>query len=62
MKCIDKLNKKEFSLNEIYGFEKELQVKYPKNRHVKDKIRQQLQFLRDKDYLAFLRRGKYKVI
>ena len=62
MKCIDKLNKKEFSLNEVYGFEKELQLKYPKNRHVKDKIRQQLQFLRNKDYLAFLGKGRYKVI
>ncbi|MBL7197639.1 MAG: restriction endonuclease [Candidatus Omnitrophica bacterium] len=62
MKCIDKLNKKEFSLNEIYSYEKELRLKYPKNRHIKDKIRQQLQFLRDKGYLTFLGKGRYKVI
>lgn len=61
MKCIDKLNKKEFSLNEIYGYEQELILKYPKNKHVKDKIRQQLQLLRDKEYLAFLGKGRYKI-
>jgi len=62
MKCIDRLDKREFSLNEIYAFEKELSLKYPKNRHVKDKIRQQLQFLRDKRYLTFLGKGKYRVL
>lgn len=62
MKCIDKLNRKEFSLNEIYGYGQELSLKYPKNKHIKDKIRQQLQFLRNKRYLTFLGKGKYKVI
>lgn len=62
MGCIDKLNKKEFSLDEIYGFENVLSQKHPENKHVKDKIRQQLQFLRDKGYLEFLDKGKYKLI
>ncbi len=61
MKCIDKLGKKEFSLQEVYQFEEYLQNKHPNNQHVKDKIRQQLQFLRDKGYLEFLDRGKYKL-
>lgn len=61
MNCIDKLDKKNFSLKEIYNFEKELNVKHPNNKHIKDKIRQQLQFLRDKDYLEFLGNGKYKL-
>ncbi len=61
MKCIDRLNKKEFSLAEIYQFEEYLKIKYPNNEHLKDKIRQQLQFLRDKNYLEFLGRGKYKL-
>jgi type II restriction enzyme len=61
MKCIDKLGKKEFSLQEVYQFEKYLQDKHPSNQYVKDKIRQQLQFLRDKGYLEFLDRGKYKL-
>jgi type II restriction enzyme len=59
--CIDKLGKDEFTLDEIYSFEKHLSQKHPKNRHVKDKIRQQLQFLRDKDYLEFVSRGKYRL-
>jgi type II restriction enzyme len=61
MNCIDDLGKKEFSLNEIYNYENSLSRKHPKNRHVKDKIRQQLQFLRDKNYLKFLDRGQYKL-
>jgi len=62
MKCIDRLNKKEFSLQEMYGFEKDLKLKYPNNKHIKDKIRQQLQFLRNKGYLEFRGKGKYKLI
>ena len=61
MNCIDKLGKKEFSLNEIYNFENILSKKYPENKHVKDKIRQQLQFLRDKGYLEFSSRGNYRL-
>lgn len=61
MNCIDKIDKKEFSLNEVYAFEMRLKQKYPNNRHIKDKIRQQLQFLRDKGYLDFITRGKYKL-
>jgi len=61
MSCIDKLNRQEFTLDEVYSFENLLSKKHPGNRHVKDKIRQQLQFLRDKGYLEFLERGKYKL-
>lgn len=61
MNCIDKLNKKVFSLSEIYNFENILNNKHPKNRHVKDKIRQQLQFLRDKGYIEFLGNGNYRL-
>jgi type II restriction enzyme len=62
MNCVDKLNKSEFSLQEIYAFENILAIKYPNNKHIKDKIRQQLQFLRDNGYLEFLGNGKYKLI
>ena len=61
MNCIDVLNKKEFTLGEIYKFENILSQKYPENKHVKDKIRQQLQFLRDKGYLEFIESGKYRI-
>lgn len=61
MNCIDALNKKEFTLQEIYHFEQNLKVIYPKNKHIKDKIRQQLQILRDNGYLKFIDRGNYKL-
>jgi len=61
MRCVDTLGKKEFTLNEIYYFESELSRLHPKNRHIKDKIRQQLQFLRDKGYLDFVTRGSYRI-
>lgn len=59
MKCIDKLGKKSFTLNEVYSFGNELRSLHSNNKHIKDKIRQQLQVLRDKDYLQFTSRGNY---
>lgn len=61
MNCIDKLGRNEFILSDIYAFENELGKRHPKNRHIKDKIRQQLQFLRNKGYLEFKGRGKYRL-
>ena len=46
----------------LYKFETELSQKHPLNRFVKDKIRQQLQVLRDKGYLEFKARGVYKIV
>jgi len=59
IKCIEKLNVKTFTLDELYKFEDLLRGKHPTNRHVRDKIRQQLQILRDKGYIRFTGRGKY---
>lgn len=61
MMCVENLGRREFSLNEVYGFEDTLSKKHPDNRHIKDKIRQQLQFLRDKGYLEFVERGRYRL-
>ena len=61
MMCVEKLGQKEFSLDEVYAFENELSRKHPENRHIKDKIRQKLQVLRDKGYLEFIRKGQYRV-
>ncbi|MDO8668542.1 MAG: DpnI domain-containing protein [bacterium] len=61
MRCVDKLNKNEFVLDDVYRFESELSKLHPENKHIKDKIRQQLQFLRDKGYLYFISKGKYKL-
>jgi len=61
MNCIDKIGKREFVLDEVYAFEKELKEKHPNNNFIKDKLRQQLQVLRDKGYLQFVSRGRYKL-
>ena len=61
MNCIDSLNKKEFTLQDMYAFEKDLSVIHPENKNIKPKIRQQLQFLRNKDYLEFVGDGKYRL-
>ncbi len=61
MNCIDALHKKEFTLIDLYKFEFELKNIHPDNKHIKDKIRQQLQFLRDKNYLDFIGSGKYRL-
>lgn len=61
MNCIDSLNIN-FNLNEMYQFESVLQAKHPNNHFIKDKIRQQLQILRDKGVIEFLGNGKYKKI
>ena len=62
LSCIEKIERTEFSLDDIYRFESELSKRHPNNNFVKDKIRQQLQVLRDKGYLEFVARGKYCLI
>lgn len=60
--CIERVPTIEFCLNDIYAFSSELQSKHPENNFVKDKIRQQLQLLRDKGFIEFTARGHYKKI
>jgi len=61
MKCVDLLSKKEFSLDEIYHFEESLKQKHPNNENIRPKIRQQLQILRDNNYIEFVGKGQYKL-
>jgi type II restriction enzyme len=60
--CVERIKKKEFSLDEVYVFESYLKAKHPLNNNVKAKIRQQLQFLRDKNVIRFVGRGQYKLV
>jgi type II restriction enzyme len=62
LKCLDKIDAKDFMLDEVYKFEEELKQKHPTNNFVKDKIRQQLQVLRDKNIIEFVSRGKYRKV
>ena len=52
--------RKEFTLLEIYTYISEMKAFYPNNNHVKDKIRQQLQHLRDGGIIKFTNKpGNY---
>lgn len=44
----------------MYEFADELAIKHPENDHIKDKIRQQLQVLRDKGLIEFKGRVIYR--
>ena len=52
----------EFSLQELYQYEEYFKLVYPSNFHIKDKLRQTLQNLRDKGLLIFLSQGNYQMI
>lgn len=57
---VREIEKREFQLEDVYGFAAHLQKLHPANRHVLDKIRQQLQVLRDLGLVEFLGRGRYR--
>lgn len=62
LNVVRSLNSKQFSLADVYAHEDELAKLHPGNRHVRDKIRQQLQALRDDFGLVdFLSRGQYRL-
>jgi len=55
------LDKPDFSLSEVYAHVSALAKMHPKNAHIRDKIRQQLQVLRDLGLLEFLGDGSYRL-
>lgn len=61
MKAVEVIGRPEFSLDDVYAFEPQLQLIYPNNNNVRPKIRQQLQVLRDSGYLDFVGRGQYRL-
>lgn len=62
LSCVERINETDFTLQEVYAFENEMKVKHPENNFIKDKLRQQLQFLRDKGFVEFTGRGRYRKI
>ncbi len=62
LNCVHQIENKIFTLEQMYQFEGMLSVKHPENYHVKDKIRQQMQVLRDQGLIEFLGRGHYRKI
>jgi type II restriction enzyme len=59
--AVRSLGKRSFTLQEVYSLEETLARLHPDNRHVRDKIRQQLQILRDARLLDFTARGSYRL-
>jgi type II restriction enzyme len=59
---IRSLAKREFALSEAYSLEERLSALHPDNRHVRDKIRQQLQVLRDAGLVEFVGGGRYRLL
>ena len=51
----------EFTTDDVYTHDRELEKLHPDNRHVKDKIRQQLQVLRDMGLLLHIDRGVWRL-
>lgn len=62
LNCVEEIGQNEFTLDDVYKFENYLSELHPENNHVKSKIRQQLQVLRDAGILEFMARGRYRVI
>jgi type II restriction enzyme len=61
LQVVQSLKKPEFSLQDVYAHAAALARLHPANRHVRDKIRQQLQVLRDMGLLTFLGSGCYRL-
>ena len=61
MRCIDEIGKKEFVLDDLYAYASYLHTQHPHSQFIKEKIRQQLQILRDNGYIEFVARGRYRV-
>lgn len=59
LQCLERIEKQQFTLNDVYKFEENLKLKHPFNNHIKDKIRQQLQKLRDLNIIEFNGHGNY---
>ena len=62
LSCINDIPKTEFTLSDVYGYVEVLQKKHINNNNVEAKIRQQLQFLRDKGFIEFLGKGSYRKV
>ena len=54
MKCIDQLPRRIHIVTNRMNLKTKLSIQFPQNNHIKDKIRQQLQILRDQNMIEFI--------
>lgn len=59
LQCTERLGAT-FTLEQMYAFVDLLKAKHPQNNNIEAKIRQQLQFLRDKGLIEFVSRAVYQ--
>jgi type II restriction enzyme len=61
LNVVRSFGKKSFALEDVYARADSLAALHPNNHHVPDKIRQQLQVLRNLKFLSFMGSGKYEL-
>jgi type II restriction enzyme len=61
LRVLQELRSPTFTLDAVYGFEQKLSKLHPDNRYIREKIRQQLQVLRDLQFVHFLGAGRYQL-
>jgi type II restriction enzyme len=61
LNLVHRLGNAEFSNDDVYAFDRELEQLHPDNRHIRPKIRQQLQVLRDAGLLLHVKTGHWRV-
>ena len=59
IRIVDQIPSKTFTIQNLYAFEDMLTQKYPNNKFIREKIRQQLQVLRDRGLIKFTGKGNY---
>ena len=62
LNCVNDIKTIDFTLKDVYKYADYLKQKHIQNNNVEAKIRQQLQFLRDKGFIEFLGNGYYNKI
>ena len=62
LNCINDIGSKNFTLQQVYQYVEVLKAKHNLNRNIEAKIRQQLQFLRDRGFIKFIGRGVYRKV
>ncbi|HXR46770.1 MAG TPA: hypothetical protein VN784_04955 [Candidatus Limnocylindrales bacterium] len=61
LNIVRRLGKLEFTNDEVYAHDRELEQLHPENRNVRPKIRQQLQILRDTGLLIHVESGRWRL-
>lgn len=61
LQIVNEKSSAEFSIEEIYEHTRDFSTLFPRNKHVREKIRQVLQRLRDEGFLRFRGGGSYSL-